>query len=177
MEFPQKRKRESNSQSIELKSYKRPQFYSFRNIFNIQNQKPFYSISTVQPIIDSTKIPEFKVFKQHIHYMSSNQIFYEKYMMNDIVVFEITLGSEELIISRLNKSKVRKVYVNEKKRIENYYDRYGKEKQLLCYSEDGKVIFERKILIPHQYDIYVSYLYDSTGSIIRCWNEYINERS
>jgi hypothetical protein len=87
-------------------------------------------------------------------------------MMDDVTIFEIFNGREELIYLK-NNGKVRIVYVDEKKRIECYYDRYGKETSLICYSPEGKVIFNRSIVNPRQY---ISRLYEDS-QIIRIWNE------
>ncbi len=148
---------------------KRKELLPYRSMkkFNYIFGKPILRYSSVLPIIDENKINKNQTskFKHDIKYFSMNSILYERYKMNEKTVFEINFGREELIIS--NRSKQRIVYVNDKKRIEEHYDKYDKCIHLLCYDKDGRIVFERRLKI----DLYVSYLYDELGSVISTWSD------
>ncbi len=149
-------------------------YSSFRNVFQVENKNPFATLPIIRKDENEDKEESLRsrmtIFQHCVHYFPSNSIAYERYKMGNKLVFEIFNGREELLISRENRSKIRVVFVDEKKRIEQHYDRNGKEKQLLCYDEKGSLLFERSIVTPHQYDAYISRLYEDS-QVIRIWNE------
>jgi hypothetical protein len=143
------------------------------NIFNINNNKSFSpkKISFIQCYDEKNYVVE--KYSHKIKYLPSKIILNEKFMMNNEVVFEIAFGNEEIIINRLPKSKTRVVYVNNIKRAEITYDIYRKEKEIKCYYENGKLQFHRKVINQHNYNSYVSYLYNSDEIAIKSWREII----
>ena len=153
-------------------------FRSFRNTFLMENNTPFFESSRVLPIIRNVSVnnnnPICRYYKRTIQYMPSNSIFYEKYCMNDEIVFSISMGNEELIIPRVQKSKdkIRNVYVNGIKRIESKYNKDGVEYELKCFDETGKkVVFHRKMENIHNIQSFISYQYNLQGNIIKKWIE------
>jgi hypothetical protein len=155
-----------------------PRFTSFKNVFLMGNYTPFFESSRTLPIIrnisENNNNPTCKYYKRAVQYMLSNSILYEKYSMDDEIVFSITMGKEELIIPRVRKSKdkVRNVYVNEIKRIESKYNKDGIEYELNCFNETGKkIVFSRKIETFYNVTSFVSYKYDLDGNIIKKWIE------
>ncbi len=151
-----------------------PRFYSFKNAFLMENNTPFFESSRVLPIIRNVGVnnnnPNCIYYKHVVQYMPSNAIFYEKYNMDDEIVFSITMGTEELIIPRVRKSKdkIRNVYVNGIKRIESKYNKDGIEYELKCFDETGrKVLFHRKM----ESNSFISYQYDLNGNVIKKWIE------
>lgn len=151
-----------------------PRFTTFKNVFLMRNYTPFFETSRVLPIIrnvsENNNNSNFRYYKHSIQYMPSNVIYYENYSMDDEIVFYITIGSEELIIPRVKKSKdkIRNVYVNGIKRIESKYNKDGIQYELNCFDETGKkLVFNRKI----ESNSYISYLYDVNGNVIKKWIE------
>jgi hypothetical protein len=151
-----------------------PKFTSFHNVFLMGNKRPFFERSRVLPIISNVSENNTKRYKHHIQYISSNSVLYEKYSMDDEIVFSITMGSEELIIPQVRKSKdkSRNVYVNGIKRIESKYNKDGIEYELKCFNEDGKkIVFSRKMETLNDVTSFISYKYDLDGNIIKKWIE------
>ncbi len=185
MEFPNKRKHNNDyientinmiqkNRIIGVKS----KFHSFKNVFQIENMKPFFENSRRLPIIrnvnENNNNPRITKYvnvhcKHFIQYMPSNTILYEKYMMDDEIVFEIYNGNEELVIPRVKKSKdkVRNVYVNRIKRISTVYNGKGEESNIECFYENGKLSFIRT----KKDSTYISYKYDENGIMIKKWIE------
>lgn len=155
-----------------------PHFHSFKNVFVTSNYTPFFESSRTLPIIrnvsENNNNPNCKYYKHSVQYMPSNAIFFEKYSMDNEIVFSITMGSEELIIPRIRKSKdkVRNVYVNEIKRIESKYNKDGIEYELNCFDETGtKIVFTRKMRTVYSVTSFISYQYDLNGNNIKKWIE------
>jgi hypothetical protein len=151
-----------------------PKFHSFKNVFLMENNTPFFESSRVLPIIRNVSVnnnnPNCRYYQRVVQYMPSNAIFYEKYNMDDEIVFSITMGTEELIIPRVRKSKdkIRNVYVNGIKRIESKYNKDGIEYELNCFDETGKkLLFHRKM----ESNSFKSYQYDLNGNILKKWIE------
>ena len=179
MEFIERKRKVAFAEVREKKIIKRiPNFRSFRNMFLITNNTPFFESRRVLPIIrnvgENNVNPNCKYYEHSVQYMPSNAIFFEKYSMDNEVVFSITMGREELIIPRVRKSKdkVRNVYVNEIKRIESKYNKDGVEYELNCFSENGKnILFSRKLEKNYDVHSFVSYLYDANGNVLKKWVE------
>ncbi len=155
-----------------------PTFNSFKSVFLITNNKPFFESSRTLPIIrnvgENSMNPNCRYYKHSIQYMPSNAIFYEKYCMDNEVVFSITMGTEELIIPRIRKSKdkVRNVYVNGIKRIESKYNKDGIQYELNCFDETGtKILFTRKMECNNNIQSFISYKYDESGNRLKKWIE------
>jgi hypothetical protein len=155
-----------------------PQFHSFKNIFLITNNKPFFESNRVLPIIrnvgENNINPYCRYYKHSVQYMPCNTIFCEKYSMNNEIVFSISMGNEELIIPRVRKSKdkIRIVYVNGIKRIESKYNKDGVIYELKCFNETGKnMLFTRKMKSIYGINSFISYKYDENGNILKKWIE------
>ncbi len=179
MEFIERKRKVTFDEDREKKITKMsPKFHSFKNVFLITNNTPFFKSSRTLPIIrnvgENNMNPNCKYYKHSIQYMPSNAIFYEKYSMDNEVVFSITMGTEELIIPRIRKSKdkVRNVYVNGIKRIESKYNKDGIEYELNCFDETGKnIIFTRKMENNNNIQSFISYKYDESGNRLKKWIE------
>ncbi len=179
MEFIKHKRKVTFAEMNDIKIKKtNPKFNSFKNIFLITNNTPFFESSRTLPIIrnviENNSIPNCKYYQHSVKYMPTNIIYHEKYSMDDEIVFEISMGTEELIIPRVRKSKdkVRNVYVNGYKRIESKYNKDGIEYELNCFNETGKnIIFTRKMESHDEIISFVSYQYDVNGNVLRKWIE------
>jgi hypothetical protein len=182
MEFIERKRKVSFIGKTEMNQEKiskpNPEFHSFKNIFLITNNKPFFESSRVLPIIrnvgENSNNPNCKYYKHSVQYMPCNAIFCEKYSMDNEIVFSISMGNEELIIPRVRKSKdkIRNVYVNGIKRIESKYNKDGVIYELNCFSENGRnILFSRKMEIIYGINSFISYKYDQNGNILKKWIE------
>ncbi len=182
MEFELRKRKVSLLNITEMNEEKipkfNPQFNSFKNVFLITNNKPFFESNRVLPIIrnvgENNNNPNCRYYKHSIQYMPCNAILCEKYIMENEIVFSISMGNEELIIPRVRKSKdkIRNVYVNGIKRIESKYNKDGIQYELNCFSENGRnILFRRKMETNYDVNTYVSYKYDENGNVVKKWIE------
>ncbi len=179
MEFIEHKRKVTFAEDREKKITKMsPKFHSFKNVFLMTNNTPFFENSRTLPIIrnvsENNNNPSCRYYKHSVSYMPCNSIYFEKYSMDNEIVFSITMGMEELIIPRIRKSKdkVRNVYVNGTKRIESKYNKDGVQYELNCFDESGKnILFTRKMESHDEVISFVSYQYDINGNVLRKWIE------